>query len=596
MMGSTGVSKVGSPSPAKGRAPRRHLMFGLLAGIGLGLIGYWGVVLWIGVDESDSDTPLITIADTFSEKTASNDGQRYSNQLPAEIVSDVDKLSLEQLTVLIDDITQRDSTASLTWVQMFLVGRLTQQDPQAGLELVWKFPRTQWSELVTVVFNEWSIIDLEDAFSASLELLSGLHETALRSLITTRTDVTNDRWLALGIEHDVDDTVLRLLREQEAITLLATPLDAIRLLREDNVSDELQNDLRTKFARTAIRRDGIAVLKPLIEVLAGENPRRVSLEFLEEEFSFEPAEVAAALQDFPSELRRNSMYQLIDSWVSESPETAYEELSSLVDFRKNSWDTWVFKRWGEVDVDGLLDRIESFPRSVRGYAASVGIGELVKKSPAEAADRITEFDNVLGVEVSRLQETLVGYWRESDPTATLRWIMENTEEGGRNQANLLWQLLYDYVEKDPAKALDIALSQSPTSIYAERGSVSVIIRKLTEAGEFELAMGALDRIPDAARSESYTAVGRVLVEKDQWQEAIDLVAEFSEEDQFQHFRGLTFWAIRNDLEKMLDTIPRIPSEKTRGQIAQAAIANHEYYGNMLTEKQIRFLEQYIVLP
>ena len=124
----------------------------------------------------------------------------------------------------------------------------------------------------------------------------------------------------------------------------------------------------------------------------------------------------------------------------------------------------------------------------------------------------------------------------------------------------------------------------------------MIIRKLTEAGEFELAMGALDRIPDAARSESYTAVGRVLVEKDQWQEAIDLVAEFSEEDQFQHFRGLTFWAIRNDLEKMLDTIPRIPSEKTRGQIAQAAIANHEYYGNMLTEKQIRFLEQYIVLP
>ena len=597
MMGSTGVSKVGSPSPAKkGRAQRRHLVFGLLAGIGLGLIGYWGVVLWIGVDESDSDTPLITIADTFSEKTVRNDGQRYSNQLPAEIVSDVDKLSLEQLTVLIDDITQRASTASLTWVQMFLVGRLTQQDPQAGLELVWKFPRTQWSELVTVVFNEWSIIDLEDAFSASLELRSSLQDTALRSLITTRIDVTNDRWLALGIEHDVDDTVLRLLREQEAMTLLATPLDAIRLLREDDVSDELQNDLRTKFARTAIRRDGIAVLKPLIEVLAGENPRRVSLEFLEEEFSFEPAEVAAALQDFSSELRRNSMYQLIDSWVSDSPETAYEKLSLLVDFRKNSWNTWVFSRWAEVDADGLLDRIESFPRSERGYAASFGIGELVKKSPAEAADRIAEFDNVLGVEVPRLQETLVEYWRKIDPAATLLWITENTEEGGRNQAHLLWSLLRDYVEKDPAKALDIALSQSPTSVYAERGSVSDIITKLIEAGEFELAMGALDRIPDAARSRSYTAVGRVLVEKDQWQEAIDLVAEFSEEDQFQHFRGLTFWAIRNDLEKMLATIPGIPSEKTRGQIAQAAIANHERYGNMLTENQIKFLEQYIVLP
>ncbi len=596
MMGSSERSKLGSRGLTTAGTQRLQLMLGLFTGIGFGLIGYWVVALWIGVDESDSDTPLITIADTFSEKTARNDGQQYSNQLPAEIVSDVDKLSLKQLTVLIDDITQRDSTASLTWVQMFLVGRLTQQDPQAGLELVWKFPRTQWSELVSVVFNEWSIIDLEDAFSASLELRSSLQDTALRSLITTRTDITNDRWLALGIEYDLDETVRSLLREQEAMTLLASPLDAIRLLREDYVPDELQYDLRKKFAKTAIQRKGIAALKSIIEMLA-ENSRFVQLDFIEEEVSaLPPAEVVALFQDFPNELRRNTTHGMIESWVSASPEIAYQELSSLSEFRKSSWTFPVFSSWAEVDADGLLDRIESFPRSERGYAASVGIGELVKKSPAEAANRIAELDNVLGVEGSRLQGTLVEYWRKIDPTATLLWITENTEEGGRNQANLLWQLLYDYVEKDPAKALDIALSQSPTSVYAERGSVSEIIRKLTEAGEFELAMGALDRIPDAARSESYTAVGRVLVEKDQWQEAIDLVAEFSEEDQFQHFRGLTFWAIRNDLEKMLATIPGIPSEKTRGQIAQAAIANHEYYGNMLTEKQIRFLEQYIVLP
>ncbi|MXX94684.1 MAG: hypothetical protein F4039_03750 [Gammaproteobacteria bacterium] len=596
MMGSTGVSKVGSPSPAKGRAQRRHLMFGLLAGIGLGLIGYWGVVLWIGVDESDSDTPLITIADTLSEKTASSDGQLYSNQLSAEMVNYIDELSLEQLTVLVDDITQLDSTTSLTSVQMFLIGRLTKQEPQAGLELVWKFPRNQWSELVTVVFSEWSIMDLEDALSASLELRSSLQDTALRSLITTRTDITNDRWLALGIEYDLDETVRSLLREQEAMTLLASPLDAIRLLREDDVPDELQYDLRKKFAKTAIQRKGIAALKSIIEMLA-ENSRFVQLDFIEEEISaLPPAEVVALFQDFPSELRRNTTHGMIKSWVSASPEIAYQELSSLSEFRKSSWTFPVFSSWAEVDTEGLLDRIESFPRSERGYAASVGIGELVKKSPAEAASRIAELDNILGVEVSDLQGTLVEYWRKIDPAATLQWITENTEEGGWNQANLLWKLLWDYVEKDPAKALDIALSQSPTSVYAERGSVRDIITKLTEAGEFELAMGALDRIPDAARSESYTAVGRVLVEKDQWQEAIDLVAEFSEEDQFQHFRGLTFWAIRNDLEKMLDTIPGIPSEKTRGQIAQAAIANHERYGNMLTENQIKFLEQYIVRP
>lgn len=600
MMENSGLSKRSSTGRAKDGAKRRHLMHGLLAGIGLGLIGYIAVVVLFIKDSSEADLASSAgpqYGETTEEVESLSPGidQSYVKSLSrSDIVNQIENISRTELTELVADVATSDSTVSQTGVPLYLMGKLAQQDPQVGIKLVWKFPRHKWGDLVTVVFSEWSIINLEEALTASVELRNELRDTALRSIIATRTDVANERWLALGSEHDQAEALRNLVREQEAMVLLDTPLDAIRLLQEDDVSDGLQVDLRTKFARTAIQREGITALKPLVEILA-KISRYVSLDFLDEDDSVQLADVADALQDFPSEVRRVAMSRLTNTLFSDSPETAYDELSKLVDYQRDSWYGGIFSNWAEIDVEGFLDRIESFPRDERDYAASVGIRELAQESPAEAAIRIETFRNVLGVDVLNLQDTLVRYWGESDPTATLQWITENTEVGSRHQAKLLWTFLYDYVEKEPAKALDIALSQPPTSAYAERGSVRTIISKLTEAGEFELAMGALDRVPDAARSGAYSAVGRVLVEKDQWQEAIDLVAEFSEDDQFEHFRGLTFWGIWNDLEKMLDTIPGIPSAKTRSQVAQAAIANHEDFGNMLTEKQIEFLEQYIVV-
>ena len=600
MMEISRFSKVSSTGRAKDGAKRRHLMLGLLAGIGVGLIGYIVVVVLFIKDSSEADLASSAgpqYGETTEEVESLSPGidQSYVKSLSrSEIVNQIENISRTELTELVAEVATSDTTVSQTGVPLYLMGKLAQQDPQVGIELVWKFPRHNWGDLVTVVFSEWSIINLEEAITASLELRNELRDTALRSIIETRTDVANERWLALGSEHDQAEALRNLVREQEAMVLLDTPLDAIRLLQEDDVSDGLQVDLRAKFARTAIQREGITALKPLVEILA-KTSRYVSLEFLEEDDSVQLADVADVLQDFPTEVRRNAMSRLTNTLFSDSPETAYDELSKLVDYQRGSWYVGIFRNWAEIDVEGFLDRIESFPRDERNYAASVGIRELAQESPAKAAIRIETFRNVLGVDVLDLQDTLVRYWGKSEPTATLQWITENTEVGSRHHAKLLWTFLYDYVEKEPAKALDIALSQPPTSAYAERGSVSTIISKLTEAGEFELAIGALDRVPDAARSGAYSAVGRVLVEKDQWQEAIDLVAEFSEDDQFEHFRGLTFWGIWNDLEKMLDTIPGIPSEKTRSQVAQAAIANHEDFGNMLTEKQIEFLEQYIVV-
>ncbi|MCY3626662.1 MAG: hypothetical protein OXG88_03365 [Gammaproteobacteria bacterium] len=583
------------------RADKRNRLWVLFAtalGTGLGLIGYAVVVALTGFDLSGNNNLTFTTTDTISESTPQHDalldlqnlGAETAGLSEAEVVSHIDTLSLDQLIAFVDEITKSKSSAILTVGQLFLMGKLVQQDPRVGLELVWKFPRHTWSDLVDVVFSEWSLVDLREAIAASKKLGNALRDTALRSIIATRTEVTNENWMALANEHELDVTIRKLVSEKDVKNMLDSPIEVVRILREDNVPYYLQYDLKKKFARAAFQRHGMSAFEPIAELLA-ENAERVNLYFMNEDNSVQLIEVADRLPDLPYGLRFKVVLGLIDAWVVDSPDTAYEELSTFADFRQRFWSHIAFDKWAEVDVEGLLERIESFPRYERGWAAEVGIIELAKKSPADAALRMAELENILGVNVSRLQKQLLYYWQQEDPTETLQWITENTEAGSQNQANLLASFLSSLAEEDPAGALEIALSQAPTSAYAEQGSVSGIIEHLTETGEFELAMSALDRVPDAARLGSYTAVGKVLVEKEQWHEALDLVAEFSHEDKYQYFVGLTLWAARNDLDKMLDTIPGLPSEN-RWLVAHAALANAKYYGSLMTEKQIEYLEQY----
>lgn len=599
MMESSEVSTARTLNHRADKRNRLWVLFAAALGTGLGLIGYTVVVALTSVDLSGNNNLTFTTTDTVSESTPQHDdlldlqkfGAETAGLSEVDVVSHIDTLSLDQLIAFVDEVTKSKTSATLTVGQLFLMGKLVQQDPRVGLELVWKFPRHTWSDLVDVVFSEWSLVDLREAIAASKKLGNTLRDTALRSIIATRTEITNENWLALANEHELDMTIRKLVSEKDVKTMLDSPIEAVRILQQNDVPVYLQSKLRQKFARAVFQRHGMAAFEPIAELLA-EHAERVNLYFMNENNSFQLIEVADRLPDLPYGLRFKVVLGLIDAWVVSSPDTAYEELSTLPDFRQRFWSHIAFDKWAEVDVEGLLERIESFPRFERGWAAEVGIIELAKKSPAKAAFRIAELENILGVNASLLQKHLLAFWRHEDLTEALKWLTENTEAGSQNQANLLAPLLSHYLEEDPAGALELALSQSPTSAYVEQGLVSSIIEELTETGEFELAMGALDRVPDAARLSSYTAVGKVLVEKEQWHEALDLVAEFSHEDKYRYFVGLTHWAARNDLDKMLDTIPGLPAEN-RWLVAHAAIANAKHYGNMLTEKQIEYLEQYI---
>ena len=579
------------------RVSKQLVFVGILTGIAIGSLGSLVYVIGWGsgmteVRSSDSNTA--------HQKPTSTPNQKGQNELAPdlqklsvadsvlEIVAEFDRLSNEQIAELVQQATHLEPHSISTSIQTLLLGELSRRDPEQALEQVWNFSRIQWNELIAVVFSEWALHDVEESFVASMELRAPLRETAVRSLLNTQSQVSNDRWLTLAEKQDYHESMLTLLREPEALALLHTPLDAFQQVIQDDVDDQQQSDLIQKIARVMIQQNGYESFDILFEYSAWG-----FRDLLIEEVETEPAAVFAAVRSLTPETRDRFIYPLMDSWIPMDPNAAYEAFSSLEEFNERLYPLHIFRRWAEVDPEGLLARVESFPRVERESAARSGILELAKTSPEEAAKRTIDYESVVGVSVLNLQESLIRQWAVSDPNAAINWITKNTSENTWHQAWLFWNGLRHFAKSDPEAALDLALSQPPESVYVERGFAEQVVSDVVDAGELELAMAALDRVPENARLYSFTTVGRALALENRWPEAIELIKGFSEEDQVEYFDDLTYFAMKDDLFEVLELVPKLPSEKVRSQVAQAMIRHQERYGDVLTADQVSFLRQFV---
>ena len=579
------------------RISKQLVIVGIFAGITVGSLGGLAFVFWSvsGTTNNVSSESIVVPQETKSTQEPrvhnehSPEPRKPSEAISVvEIISEFERLSNDQIAELAEQTTDLELQWKLTAIQTILIGELSRRDPTRAVKQVWKFPRSQWNELIAIVFSEWSLNNLEESFTASMELDATLRETAVRSLLNTRTQLSNDRWLTLAYEHDFQESMLTLLREREAIELFDTPMDAFHQVTQDDVDDQLQVDLIEKIARTMVQKHGYESFDPLLEF---------SIwwfhDLLTEEAESNPAEFFSIVQSLPPDSRHSVLFPLVDAWIPLDPSAAYDAISSLEEYTERSYFFQIFRTWAEVDPEGLLACVNSFPRSERQAAANSGIGELAKKSPDEAAKRTFEFESVIGIDVSGLQERVIREWSASDPNAAMNWVKENTSEDSRDQAWLLYTGLREFVKTDPEAALELALTQAPESIYVERGYAERVVGDVVDAGELELAIGAIDRIPKSARVYSYTVIGRALALDNRWQEAIKLIDGFSDEDQVSFFDDLTYFTMRDDVFEVLETVPKLPSEQVRRQVAQAMLANQEQFGDFLTVDQVDYLQQFV---
>ena len=527
-------------------------------------------------EDASKLNPKTTILSDFSSLL---NGQFVGFKAIEEFLSQQDQ---EQILDQIDQLAAFDGQTNTTVIELLWLGELARINPLRAAAKIWDFPKTRWDSLLTMVFGEWAIVNLDDAFSAAAELNWSMRKVAVSAILTERSDLEYSEIMYRASALHLNSFIPQWLAETKSLQVSDRPQQAWESLIQDNVSDRDQIDRLVQVVQDMIQEDGhesiqkiyrtyssnFPVLKELVSALAAQNP----------EFYFEHILGASmAAQDSLAAI-------FLQSWAAQEPEQA---LLAAERIRKSSVrygsQNLILATWAAVDPFAVLDKLPSLPDAVRHGAATAAIRHLARRSPGEALKRLAHLPETLGNVSENTEIVLVEEWVKQDAVSAFEWIESTTEKGGIKRSRMMQRLLLQYSLVDPDRALQIALSELPSGFWDDLELV--VIKGLVRDERLDSAITLLDKLPEKTQVRGYVDVGQALVLSNRPDAAIDLAQRLSADAEIQYFRDLTRPWMEFKPQDLVDRLATWTSNETKAAVAAEILNLYESGKAVLTQAQ-----------
>ena len=568
----------------------RKLVMGVILGFGVGSASYFAVWTIFTDSETKENAPSQSASTVGSDQLDSIDSLRLVDLLTEESSN----LTVEDLLAQFNELTTMQIKDTTDVTQLLLIGELAHVSPSQALEKVWVFPSTRWNDLVTVVFKEWSVGNLEDAMQAVRNLVGPLREVAMQAILDEQHDQSLTTFLDLAQRFGLQRLANRLVNETEAREQLTRPKDAWNLI-VDRTSlrglDQHKNIL-VEIAKTWIQRDGIDIIANLYDDLYPDKQflfRQILLAITKDE----PQKAFDWVVDSSVAIQDATAASLLATWARQDPESAYRAASRLAKHStRGAAIRSVISVWAERNPRNLLQHIPTLPKNIRNSAVNNAVRELARIDPKEAVKIIDQLDPLQGAVNDWTLSDLVRSWSESDPIGALEWIKDTTVDGSHRATILIREILLNYALSNPNEAMSIALSTASTTLYLETD----VIRRVSERGEVDQAIELLDRVRDGARLWSYVSVGRHLITSNRTEEAYALARRLSDDEQEDYFTAIVYAWQADSLLDLLDWLPKLPSAQVKSAVAQQTLylyGTDGLFGSRLSQSQNQHLQTFL---
>ena len=498
----------------------------------------------------------------------------------------LEERSIDQLVQLASQIDELDQDNQIQLLHDLLITTLTNKSPETALDLIWKYPWNRHQKLINLVVATLSTAELEKALEIIQSLPQSYQEDALRTIVASQDELSESDWNGLTEDAQVSKHIVRLLREAEAIERLEQPSVAWDQLLQDDVDNDEQIEILVQIANARIEADGFEVLSQFYETLYASD-RFVLESILRDVLDTEPNRAFQSINSMPYESKYFVLPILLDAWVIHDPKEAYFAVTKfgynnpLVPYHK------AIAGWAKLDPLNVLESMSQIERGDRSSASSLAVGELAKTNPDEVIQRLGELKKISGVPDDSLEWELVTSWSEYAPLEAIAWIEDTTLTGSYLQGDLLFWALFNYIQVDPDRALEIAFKQPLDSSFVQRGKVGDLLSTfLLNRGNIDKAISVLNDLPDAAISDGFAAVGNELIKDGRWADALNLANELDFDRKESYLRRITFSAIFNGVQNMIDQLKEMPANETRKYIASELVREQERRGDALTEQQL----------
>ena len=595
----------------------------LLIGTGLSLVLCIGVVIFFNPFE-ETGTQTISTSDAHKSGTFRRDSPRvdaegtkantetggYSNlasifELQTFFDSSValdDILKNADTLTLVDLIDQSHSIEGVerrqsTQVQIFR--KFATLDPIKALSHAQSFPETQYEHFASLIYREWSVIDLHAALTYAEQHVPTLSwngkYTALEQIYRAAWDLSDDAKLQVAERLEVSPyNSNALLKKIENDKPHDNPVEAWKtVLSAENLGDD-ERDQLFQIGLVVIEKDGYTKFAELVDSIQDRSirTRLISRTLTNRMQSDEIGTVFEQAVQLFHETARPVLFEYASHWSYLDPTSALEAMSNVpFDQLRKRLEELVIETWvGERPIE-VVQQLELLPLEYREVALAEGIWMMSARHPKETTEYLDEISdpetkwNIMG--------NLLQNWARDDIEEAFTWFLENHDlkiPSGRSRASLLQDLLYR-VRPDTAPSLvELALKYPVDETGSGwEGSIvgSIAHQDITKAREL------LPHVREGpGRFNAYVTIGwSVFRQNQKLNSVIELSEELPEDDHAEFFGELLSRFSPQQAFKHIDDLPT-PEAQAKAALKllqKAAKSSNSPY----TDEQIDHLESFL---
>lgn len=585
----------------KSRAqPKSWLTLGL--GILTGVIVGFIVIVIVSTLKRDTVHPLSSPISTTSTVQNNDSLTKRSESTPHtltmesvndpirwdDLVEQLERQTADDLLNLFErtfDLTDRNLTEDL---QEVVIVEFSRRNPKTALQLVWRATDTLKLNLVGIIFSEWSQTNIKEALVSAENLDQPYRSTALHAIVTTNSKLPREQWSELSVTHSFRHEIFRILREEEVYELINQPSEAWRSVVSDEIPNELQDDLLEHVLSQWIDDEGVQVVEKLYESTHEINP--LHLERLLTSIVEHHVENAIDIVD---ELPQEFAHIVANVLAKNDAMKAYEIFHDKKGVDTSLLVHSIFQQWATNDPNELLQNVDRFKRTERRLAIDLGLIKLTKEAPDQAEAILNKLSGIPGVSAREVNQTFVRTLAQSDPVRALSWIDENEKIENRNHAEMLTDVLTNLVFHDLESAIEVALAQPPESYYVQHDYIYSLIDLLIQEGETTKVRGMIDSIQPSMQVFAVTLIGVEKVAEGDWDEIAELAEMLNKEERVTFYHSISSRNARENVVNLIESLDSIPSEEMQIEFAKGILNEHDNFGDILTDSQLKHVTSFL---
>ena len=501
--------------------------------------------------------------------------------------------SVEELLELLKNSNGISSASRREEIQSAVFQKLAAIDSETALREVRKTPRLQQGPLIQSMFQEWSSTDLEHAIARAESLRGSQRDTALRAILQSRDDLTEDKRLQIAQQLGNEDLAISLITSEKIAKHAGSPREKWDFIVNDAVDDRDQLDTLVQVAELWSDEVGLEVLSHIHKEYRDDY--RVYSTLIRSLTSHDPQEALHFLSGVELEQRELVGRVVVNSWARTDPLAALNALQSFEPARlRKSFVDGLAYVWARNDPFHLVENVNVLGLAQRIRPLEAALSEIAQTSPQEALRQLELLADSIE-DTSTITRSIVYVWSEQDPQATVDWILSNYKMEDPQRSDLLPNALGKLSLENPNKALAIALEQP---VLKDRPPPEYqIIWEMSWYGDAEDTVAMLARVRPHPRTElrsyAFSMVGNAFIRNDRPSDALKLALQLSEgKERIEYYSYLTYtWAYENPLQ-LLEQLEQLPDAQVKSMFASALVGANDAKP-ALTNEQIDKVKAYI---